>query len=315
MKIVITGAGGFVGQSLAEHLLNGEDTVILADIFEPPIPHGAKNRQNATSIKADLYETPEVVLSSDLDAIYIFHGIMSAGSEGDFDLGYRANLYSTLNLLEAIRRICPGVRVIFSSSIAVLGQPLPVLPSEATATTPQSSYGTQKAMIELVINDYTRRGFINGFTIRLPTISVRAGKPTQAASSWVSGVIREPLQGIETTLPVGDEFKVWVCSPRTLVKNLMHVLTLPRDALELHIRQIQLPGITITAREMLEALHAVGGDRALALVRRERPDAGTAAMLDSWPFTFDVQRALNLGFSEDQNFKATVEDFAASLKA
>jgi len=315
MKILITGGGGFVGQLLAEHLLNDDHTVILADIFEPPVPAAAKNPQNATCIKADLHDSPATVLSKDLDAIYVFHGIMSAGSESDFDLGYRVNLHSTLHLLEAVRQTCPGVRWIYSSSTAIYGQPLPESPSEATVPTPQGSYGTQKVMLEYAINDYHRRGLLNAFIFRFPTISVRPGKPTQAASSWMSGIIREPLQGKESVLPCPDDFKAWLCSPKTLIKNLMIALTLPRECMEPHVRQVNLPGITADVGEMLQALREVGGEEAVKLVKREKPTAEIKAMLDSWPIRFDVSKALGLGFVADQSFKQAVEDFAASLKA
>ncbi|KAL1297369.1 hypothetical protein AAFC00_004909 [Neodothiora populina] len=315
MKILITGAGGFVGQMLAEHLLNASHNVVLVDIFEPPVPPKAEsNKQNAKCVKADLYEDPEAVLAPDLDTIFIFHGIMSAGSEADFDLGYRVNLHSTLRLLEAIRKTCPGTRVIYASSTAIYGQPLPEAPSEATVPTPGSSYGTQKSMIEYVINDYTRRNLINGFSLRFPTISVRPGKPTKAASSWMSGIIREPLQGKESVLPCDDGFQAWLCSPRTLVNNLMHSLTLQRDCLPVHIRQVNLPGITANVAEMLNALREVGGDKAVALVKREKASQEIKDMLESWPIRFDITKALSLGFKADSSFKQAVEDFAESLK-
>lgn len=313
MKILITGAGGFVGQLLAEHLLNDNHTLVLVDIFEPPVPAQAKNKQNATCHKADLYEDAQSVLSKDLDVIYVFHGIMSAGSESDFDLGYRVNLHSTLRLLEAVRQTCPGVRWIYASSTAIYGQPLPEMPSEATVPTPQGSYGTQKVMLEYAINDYNRRGLINAFIFRFPTISVRPGKPTQAASSWMSGIIREPLQGKESILPCDDDFKAWLCSPKTLVKNLIIALSLERDCMEPHIRQVNLPGITSTVKEMLGALREVGGEEAVKLVKREKPSQEIKAMLDSWPIEFDVSKALKLGFVADDSFKTAVEDFKASL--
>ncbi|OQN98448.1 hypothetical protein B0A48_15718 [Cryoendolithus antarcticus] len=314
MKILITGAGGFVGQLLAEHLLNDGHILVLADIFEPPVPHRAANQSNATTLKADISADASQVLSKDLDAIYIFHGIMSAGSEADFDLGYRVNLHSTLNLLEAIRKICPGVQVIYASSTATFGQPLPALPSEATVPTPQGSYGTQKAMIEMVLNDYHRREYINAFTLRFPTISVRPGKPTQAASSWMSGIIREPLQGQESVLPCPDDFEAWLCSPKTLVRNLLHALTLERDCMPPHVRQVLLPGITANVGQMLQALKEVGGEDAVKLVKREKPSPEIKAMLDSWPIRFDVSKALGLGFVADSSFKNAVQDFADSLK-
>jgi len=315
-KILITGAGGFVGQLLAEQLLLAGFHVVLVDIFEPPIPSKAiaKHSSAATCIKADLYAEASSVITRDITTFFIFHGIMSAGSEADFDLGYRVNLHSTLNLLEAIRATCPpSTRVIYASSTAIYGQPLPHMPSESTLPTPGSSYGAQKSMIEYVINDYTRKGFINGLTLRFPTISVRPGKPTQAASSWMSGIIREPLQGKESTLPCADDFEAWLCSPRTLVRNLMHALTLKKDCLPSHMRQVNLPGITANVREMLNALEAVGGKEALALVKREEPSKEIRDMLDSWPVRFDVSKAMALGFSKDENFQSAVEDFRDSL--
>ena len=314
MKILITGAGGFVGQALAEQLLNDGHQVHLTDIVEPTVPPAATNRQNATCSKADLYEQPGVVLSKDLDAVYAFHGIMSAGSEDNFDLGYRVNLHSTLRLLEEIRKTCPGVRFVYASSCAAYGQPLPSMPSEATVCTPQSSYGTQKIMIEAAVNDYNRRGHIVGFTLRFPSITVRPGKPTQAASSWMSGIIREPLQGQESVLPCPDDVKCWLCSPRTLVRNLVLCLTLPPDCMSPHVRQVLLPGITETVGSMLQALRDVGGEEAVRLVRREDATPEIKAMLDSWPYEFDISRALAIGFVPDQAFRDTVEDFARSLK-
>ncbi|KND87707.1 Uncharacterized protein TOPH_07661 [Tolypocladium ophioglossoides CBS 100239] len=315
MKLLITGAGGFVGQALAQDLLNDGHKVILTDIVEPTIPQVASNNyHNATCITADLHDEPEAVLSKDLDAVYILHGIMSAGSEHDFDLGYRVNLHSTLRLLEAIRNICPGVRLIYASSCAAYGLPLPPMPSEATVCTPQSSYGIQKVMIEEVINDYNRRGHVVAFTLRLPSIMVRPGKPTQAASSWMSGVIREPLQGKESILPCPDDFKCWLCSVKTLVKNMKLALTFPGDCMPPHIRQVLLPGITETVGSMLGTLKEVGGEEVLKFIKREDASTEIKAMIDSWPFEFDISKALGIGFAPDQPFRDTVEDFAKTLK-
>ena len=315
MKVLITGAGGFLGQLLAEHLLKDGHTLVLTDIFEPPVPAGAsEHKQNATTSKADLYDAPESVLSKDLDAIYVFHGIMSAGSEADLELGYRVNLHSTLNLLESVRKTCPGVRLIYASSCAAFGQPLPEWPSEATIPTPQGSYGTQKIMIEQVVNDYNRRGFISGISLRFPTISVRPGKPSQAASSWMSGIIREPLQGLESELPCDDDFECWLGSPKILVENLKIALKLSGDCMPPHIRQVNVPGITATVREMMQALKEVGGEEAVRLVKRKPMTPDVQAVLESWSVRFDVSKALGIGFMADQPFKGAVEDFAASLK-
>ena len=318
MQILITGAGGFIGQLLAEHLLNAGHTVTLVDIFKPPIPAKASAHSlSATCVAADLSKPSDAtsILSASLSTIYIFHGIMSAGSEADFSLGYNVNLHSTTNLLSQIRQSCkPGVRVVYASSTAIYGQPLPSMPSEATVPTPSSSYGTQKVMIEYLINDYTRRGYINGLSLRFPTISVRPGKPTQAASSWMSGIIREPLQGKESSLPCGDDFKAWIGSPRMLVRCLMKTLDMERDCMPLHVRQVNLPGITVSVKEMLQALEAVGGKKAVDLVKREEASEEIRNMLDSWPTEFDVSKALSLGFEGDQSFQSAVQDFADSLK-
>jgi nucleoside-diphosphate-sugar epimerase len=168
-------------------------------------------------------------------------------------------------------------------------------------------------MVELAINDYTRRAFINGFTLRLPTISPRAGKATHAASSWVSGIIREPLHGMESELPVDDDFRVWICSPTTLAKNLMHVLTLPRDCMPEHIRQTHLPGITVTVKEMMAALEEVGGSAAAGLVKRVTPSPEISAILHSWPPALDDRKARSLGFVGDQSFLETVKEFKAAM--
>lgn len=315
MKILITGAGGFLGQLLAEQLLNNGHALVLTDIFEPPVPAAASaHKVNATTLKADIYEDPESVLSKDLNAIYIFHGIMSAGSEENLDLGYRVNLYSSLKLLEAVRKICPGIRVVYASSCAAFGQPLPHLPSEKTMPTPQGSYGTQKVMMEYIVNDYNRRGIIDAITLRFPTVSVRPGKPSQAASSWMSGIIREPLQGMEAELPCDDDFECWLGSPRILAENLKIALELPNDCMPPHTRQVNVPGITATVGEMLQALKEVGGEEALKLVKRKPMPPETQAVLDSWSVRFDVSKALSIGMKPDQPFKGAVEDFAESLK-
>ncbi|KAK3686373.1 hypothetical protein LTR37_019882 [Vermiconidia calcicola] len=315
MKVLITGAGGFLGQLLAESLLQDGHTLVLTDIFEPPIPAGAEeHKQNATTIKADLHDEPDSVLSKDLDGIYVFHGIMSAGSEENLELGYRVNLHSVLNLLDAVRKTCPGVRLVYASSCAAYGQPLPEMPDESTVPTPSGSYGIQKVMVEQIVNDFTRRGLISGITLRFPTISVRPGKPSQAASSWMSGIIRETLQGKESELPVDDDFECWLGSPKNLIENLKICLQLPGDCMPSHIRQVNVPGITANVREMLDALKEVGGQEALDLVKRAPLSPEVEKVLKSWAVRFDVSKALSLGMKPEQPFKGAVEDFAASLK-
>lgn len=314
MHILITGAAGFIGQILTKKLLNDPThTLTLTDIHEPPIPHDVKHPENVQTITADLLTSTgaDSVVSSTLDAVYAFHGIMSSGAEADFDLGMRVNVDATRNLLESVRRTCrPGVvRVIYASSQAVYGQPLPAVVDESVTPTPQSSYGAEKVICETLVNEYTRRGFVNGFVLRFPTISVRPGKPTAAASSFLSGMIREPLAGKECVVPVEDRgFKSWLCSPRTLVWNLLHTLTLERDALPAHIRQINVPGICVSVQDMMDALERVGGEDKLAFIK-EKEDPALKAILLSWPTRFDNSQAYSLGFKPDDSFEQAVTDY------
>jgi nucleoside-diphosphate-sugar epimerase len=314
MHILITGAAGFIGQIVARELLNDEyHTVVLTDVIDPPIPAGVKYPQNAKSVKADLCADVSKVVDSHLDAAFVFHGIMSSGSESNFDLGMRVNIDATRHLLEAFRKTCPTVRVIYASSQAVYGQPLPEVVTDAVIPTPQSSYGCEKLICETLINDYTRRGFINGITLRFPTISVRPGLPTAAASSFLSGMIREPLNGQECEIPLEDrQFKSWLCSPKTLVSNLLHALTMSVDSLPSHIRQINVPGICVTVQEMMDALEKVGGKEKLALLK-EKTDPALLPILQSWPTKFDNSQAYSLGFKRDESFLQAVMDYKESL--
>jgi nucleoside-diphosphate-sugar epimerase len=315
MHILITGAAGFIGQLVARELLNDESyQLVLTDIHDPPIPKGVKYPQNAKTIKADLCTNASDVVNGSLDAVYAFHGIMSSGSESNFDLGMRVNVDATRSLLESLRATCPGVRVIYSSSQAVYGLPLPETVNDSVVPTPQSSYGAEKIICETLINDYTRRGFINGFTLRFPTISVRPGLPTAAASSFLSGMIREPLNGEESIIPLEDRaFPSWLCSPKTLIHNLIFTLSIPSTALPSHIRQINIPGIRVTIQEMMDALERVGGKDKLKLLK-EKEDPALKPILHSWPTQFDNTQAINLGFKRDTSFEQAVIDYKESLE-
>lgn len=315
MQILITGAAGFIGQLLAAELLNDPAYhVTLTDIVQPTIPKGVRHPENATTVKADLLNAAKVVVNSSLDAVYAFHGIMSSGSEANFDLGMSVNIDATRNLLEALRHTCPGVRVIYSSSQAVYGQPLPEIVTDSVIPTPESSYGAEKVVCETLINEYTRRKFINGFTLRFPTISVRPGAPTAAASSFLSGMIREPLDGKQCVIPIADRsFKSWLCSPKTLVQNLLLTLRLPADSVPPHIRQINVPGICVTVQGMMDALEKVGGKDKLELLT-EKEDPALVPILRSWPTQFDNSQAISLGFKRDESFEQAVRDYKAALE-
>ncbi|KAL2428898.1 D-erythronate dehydrogenase [Exophiala dermatitidis] len=314
MKILITGAGGFLGQFLARELLsNPSHQVVLTDIVDVPVPKGSKNPQNATCIKADLLADRSMI-TSDLDAAYLFHGIMSAGSEANYDLGMAVNLESTKALLQTIRQVKPGLRVIYASSQAVYGRPLPDVITESVLPTPEGSYGSQKLMCEILINDMTRRGFIDGISLRFPSISVRPGKPALAASAFISGIIREPLAGKECVVPVKDRsFPSNVCSPKTLIDNLVYALTLPSDALPKHKRVVNAPGIAVTIQEMLDALKKVGGEDKLKYVREEH-DENIAKILYSWAWNYDNSLAYSLGFKKPDSFEQAVREYVDYLE-
>jgi len=239
---------------------------------------------------------------------------MSSGSEAVFNLGMRANVDATRALLDALRARCPGVRVIYASSCAVYGQPLPRIVDDGVIPTPQSSYGAEKLIGEVLVNEYTRRGFIDGLSLRFPTISVRPGKPTAAASSFLSGLIREPLDGKVCEIPVEDgRFESWVCSPRVILGNLMHALTMDTSTMPSHIRQINMPGICVTLQEMMNVLEKVGGKDKLTLLKK-KDDPALLAILKSWPTRFDNSMALKLGFKRDGSFETAVKDYAEDLK-
>ena len=309
MKILITGAGGFIGQYLTKELLSDPaNKLVLTDIFDPPVPKGVKNPQNATTVKADLLKDRSVV-TPDLDAVYIFHGIMSAGSEANYDLGMSVNLESTRLLLETIREVRPGLRVIYSSSGAVYGRPLPDPINEDALPTPEGSYGAAKFMCEILMNDMTRRGYIDAFCIRFPTVTVRPGKPAPAASAFISGIIREPLAGLECVLPIKDRgFPSHVTSPKNLIQNLVHCLTLPSDALPSHKRVINAPGHVVTIQDMMDALAKVGGEDKLKYVKEEHDEA-IAKILYSWAVKYDNSLAYKLGFRKPDSFEQSVREF------
>ena len=247
-------------------------------------------------------------------AVFVFHGIMSSGSESNFELGMRVNVDATRSLLDSIRVTCrPNVRVIYSSSQAVYGLPLPEVVDNSVIPTPQSSYGMEKLVCEALINDYTRRGFLDGLTLRFSTISVRPGAPTAAASSFLSGMIREPLNGQRCKIPIEDrDFRSWLCSPKTLVLNLIYALTMPLSKIPSHIRQVNMPGISVSVQEMIDALEKVGGKDKLHLLS-EKTDASLEPILRSWPTRFDNSQASDLGFKRDDSFVQAVQDYRDSL--
>lgn len=314
MKILITGAGGFIGQYLAKRLLNNpKHQLILTDISEFSTPAGSAHPENAKCIKADLATDCSALFQHDIDAVFILHGIMSSGAEANYDLGFRVNVDATRRLLESIRAARSGTRVIYASSIAVYGRPFPTSITEDVNPTPEGSYGCEKLICETLINDYTRRGFIDGFIARLPGVAIRPGPPAQAASSFLSAIVREPLAGSKCVVPTTDRSKCfWICSPKILVSNLIHLLDVQTDALPLHKRAFNAPGSLVTIQEMRDALAKVAGEDKLRYIE-EADDTKFGALVDSWPCNFDVSLALSLGLSPAESFEKAVEDYISEL--
>jgi nucleoside-diphosphate-sugar epimerase len=310
MTILITGAGGFVGQILAKKLIqtSPEEHLILADVHSPPNPTSS---ENVKCIAADLTSPSacQDLISHAPDAVYILHGIMSSGSEADLELGLKVNFDSVRHLLDTIRAKRSGTKVIFTSSCAVFGRA--AVQNVATeidiVPMPESSYGTQKLMIEYLINDYSRRGLVDGRVVRLPTVFVRAGAPTAAASSFVSGIVREPVHGKESELPVDPDIGIWLVSPKTLAHNLAYAKDIPAEKFG-SFRTVLLPGYTATSREILDALEKVAGKETRALVKEKRDETIQRIVL-SWPAKYDTSRAKSLGFAEDVGLEQTIRDF------
>lgn len=307
MKILITGAAGMIGRKLttrlvADGVLNGKSivSVHLQDIVPVDPPEAGFPVTTETS---DLAEPGVADALADLEADVVFHlaGVVSGEAEADFSKGYSANLDGTRALFDAIRRrenYRP--RVVCTSSIAVFGAPFPPVIDDDFQQVPLTSYGTQKLIGELLLTDYTRRGFFDGVGLRLPTICVRPGKPNLAASGFFSSIIREPLVGREAVLPVSRDVVHTHASPRSAVRFLVHAAGLPSEAIGPR-RNLSLPGVAVSVEEQIEALRRVAGDNAVALIREE-PEPAVSAIVEFWPQRFDAKRAHDLGFVAETSF-------------
>jgi nucleoside-diphosphate-sugar epimerase len=309
MHILITGADGMIGRKLTARLvrdgaLNNRpiDKLTLIDVQAPAKPDkfGGAVETIAADISAPGTFTPPI--KSRPDVIFHLAAVVSAEAELDFEKGTRINLDASRALLEAVRAVGDGYhpRLVFTSSIAVFGAPFPDAIPDEFHLTPLTSYGTQKAVIELLLADYTRRGFLDGVSIRLPTIVVRPGRPNKAASGFFSSIIREPLAGEEAVLPVDDSVMHWHASPRAAVGFLIHAAGL--DAAKLGPRiNLTMPGVCCTVAEQIAALRTIAGDKVAARIRRE-PDPLIARIVAGWPRRFDPRRALALGFRGEASF-------------
>jgi D-erythronate 2-dehydrogenase len=313
MHILITGAAGMIGRKLTARLvadgaLNERpiDKLTLLDVVAAAKPE--KFRGSVESVAGDIADPAALrrLVAARPDVIFHLAAVVSAEAELDFDKGMRINLDGSRALLDAVRTVGDGYcpRLVFTSSIAVFGAPFPDAIADDFHLTPLTSYGTQKAAVELLLADYTRRGFLSGVGIRLPSIVVRPGKPNKAASGFFSSIIREPLAGEEAVLPVQDTVLHWHASPRAAVGFLIHAAGL--DAAKLGTRiNLTMPGVCCTVAVQIAALRRIAGDKVAGRIRRE-PDPLIARIVAGWPSRFDPQRALALGFRGDPSFDAII---------
>ncbi len=319
MHILITGAAGMIGRKLVARLadmksLNGKpiDKLTLIDVVAPQQPEKFAGKVETAAADIADPRAARAAVAGRPEVIFHLAGVVSGEAELDFEKGMRVNLDGSRALFEAVRAIGDGYkpRLVFSSSIAVFGAPFPDAIADDFHLTPLTSYGTQKAMVELLLADYTRRGFVDGVGIRLPSIVVRPGRPNKAASGFFSSIIREPLAGEAATLPVEDSVLHWHASPRAAVGFLIHAAGL--DAAKLGQRiSLTMPGVCCTVGEQIAALRRIAGDKAVARIRRA-PDPLVARIVAGWPSRFDPARALALGFAAEASFddiiRAHIED-------
>jgi len=314
MKITILGGGGFLGRKIAERLAREGvyagrtiEALTLFDMFEPPAPDAPFP---VATLAGDVVDLPEAAIPMGTDVVFHLAAVVSAQAEADYDLGRRVNLRGTDAVIDACRRLVAAggkpPRVVFTSSVASFSATQADRLPDDTKQVPGNSYGAQKAAAELILADASRRGFLDVVSVRLPTVSVRPGRPNKAASSFFSGIIREPLLGLEAELPVPDDFAVWVCSPRRAVEWLMHAGAMDTATMGLD-RSLSPPGIRITVGEMLRAMDAVRQGSS-ALVRRVA-DPAIAAIVGTWPVEFAADRARALGFAPYEPFEDVVRAF------
>jgi nucleoside-diphosphate-sugar epimerase len=313
MRIVITGGCGFLGRRVAMRLLErgsaqGEvGELVLFDNAPPALP--LPDDRRLTVVAGDIADrgTLARLIAPGTDAVFHLAAIVSGQAEADADLGYRVNLDGTRAVLDACRALGTAPKLVFASSLAVYGGVLPPEVGEETALMPQSSYGAQKAIGELLVGDYSRKGFVDGRALRLPTVVVRPGLPNRAASTFASSMIREPLTGYETVCPVSPDTVMALASPRRIVAGLVQALDLPAGALGAH-RSLQLPGFSVAVGEIAEALRRAGGDAAYRRIRWQ-PDPQIQAIISSWPQALAAPRAEALGFTRDSGIDEVVAAF------
>lgn len=310
MTVLVTGAAGFLGTRVIKALLANTgggppvSRIIAADIIACPIDNLRVESRAGTIADPAFIRS---IVEPDVDVVFHLAAVLSGQSETEFDLGLQVNLDATRTLLEACRALRKPPRFMFSSTVAVFGADLPDGVPEDSVLHPLSSYGTAKAMTELLVREYSRRGFVDGIAVRLATVTVRPGKPNSALSSFVSGIIREPLAGIDAVCPVPLDQPLWVTSPAVVIGNLMHAARVPAAALEGNVT-VSLPGLSVTPEQMLASLEQVAGSEARARVRCEI-DPSVARIVATWPGAIDDSRARRLGFTSDRDVDDIVRQY------
>lgn len=313
MNIVVTGGGGFLGSRVIQLLLERKDRdeavvdfdqIISLDLSECSIVDPRVRSVIGNIADPSLLES---VITSETVGIFHLAAVLSGGSEENFDLAMDVNVGATKAILDAARAAGAKPRIVFTSSLAVFGGQMPEMVPETFATQPESTYGAVKAIGELLVNEYSRKGFVDGRVCRLPTISVRPGKPNSAASSFASGIIREPLNGIASVCPVPLDTRMWLSSPDIAVENLVRAFEVGGDQLGFW-RTLNLPGIVVTVEQMLESLARVGSQSGRDLVTLDL-DERVMKIVCSWPGEFDVERPLSLGFTQDTDFDDVVRQY------
>jgi nucleoside-diphosphate-sugar epimerase len=313
MNVLVIGAAGMVGRKFCEELAKRSsignkpvDQLTMADTITPVAPIGAPFSVRTLSADISDATVAESLVTDRPDMIYHLAAIVSGEAEADFDKGYQVNLNGTRQLFDAVRQAGYRPRVVFTSSIAVFGTPFPETIPDDFAPRPLTSYGTQKAIGELLLADFSRRGFFDGIAIRLPTICVRPGRPNKAASGFFSGIIREPLKGEAAVLPVTDDVRHWFASPRAAVNFLFNAGAIDSTQLGSN-RTLNLPGVSTTVGEMIAALERVAGAECVKLIRRE-PDPTIQKFVDGWPRRLDAARAEALGFKAETSFEEIIRN-------
>lgn len=315
MKVLVTGAAGFLGSRVVNALLAGGynapavSRIVAADIVGCAIVDPRVTARIGTIGDPAFVRS---IVGDDVDVVFHLAAVLSGESEAAFDLGMRINVDGTRSLLEACRALGTPPRFVFSSTVAVFGTDLPDVVPEDHVLQPQSSYGTAKAMTELLVSEYSRRGFVDGVSCRLATVTVRPGKPNSALSSFVSGIIREPLAGVAAVCPVPLDTRLWITSPDVVTANLIHAALVPASAFDGR-RSVNLPGLTVTPAEMLASLERAAGAEARARVRCEI-DPLVARVFSTWPGALDDRRARQLGFSADRDVDEVVRQYVEAAR-